>query len=255
MRQDLFQLFVFDQHPDDAPIHTAANLLANGRAREVAGMPFGVQQGEPWQHRVGHQGIGDGVFERGWKHQIQAHQLRFFQSVHAWTPCCEEMAWPNRRYSTGSRTRVSAVELTSPPITTMASGRWISEPGPLASSRGTRPKAVMEAVISTGRSRRSEPSRTTCSMGRPSACRWLKCVTSTNPLSTAMPSSAMKPTEAGTDRYSPAALSAAMPPTSANGMLAMTSSACLGERKVSTSSTKMAPSASRSEERRVGKEC
>ena len=59
-----------------------------------------------------------------------------------------------------------------------------------------------------------------------------------------MPSSAMKPTEAGTDRYSPAALSAAMPPTSANGMLAMTSSACLGERKVSTSSTKMAPSAS-----------
>ena len=153
------------------------------------------------------------------------------------------MAWPNRRYSTGSRTRVSAVELTSPPITTMASGRWISEPGPLASSRGTRPKAVMEAVISTGRNRRSEPSRTTCSMGRPSACRWLKCVTSTNPLSTAMPSSAMKPTEAGTDRYCPDSHSAATPPTMANGTLPRMSAACRTEPKVMNSTKKISPRA------------
>ena len=33
----------------------------------------------------------------------------------------------------------------SPPMTTMARGRWISEPGPVANSRGIRPKAVMDA--------------------------------------------------------------------------------------------------------------
>jgi hypothetical protein len=61
----------------------------------------------------------------------------------------------------GSRISVSAVAVIRPPMTTMASGRWISEPGPLANSSGTRPKAVMLAVISTGRSRRSAPSTTT----------------------------------------------------------------------------------------------
>ena len=55
---------------------------------------------------------------------------------------------------------VSSVALTSPPMTTMASGFWISEPGPLAKSSGTRPKAAMLAVISTGRRRRFAPSTT-----------------------------------------------------------------------------------------------
>lgn len=53
---------------------------------------------------------------------------------------------------------VSAVELTSPPITTIAKGFWISEPGPVANSSGTSPNAAMLAVIITGRSRRTAPS-------------------------------------------------------------------------------------------------
>jgi len=39
--------------------------------------------------------------------------------------------------------RVSAVTVIKPPITTMANGRWISEPGPVANNSGTRPKAVI----------------------------------------------------------------------------------------------------------------
>ena len=66
------------------------------------------------------------------------------------------------------------MELTSPPATTMASGRWISEPGPLASSSGTMPSAVMQAVISTGRSRSRTPCRTTWDRGWPAASRLLK---------------------------------------------------------------------------------
>ena len=45
---------------------------------------------------------------------------------------------------------------------------------------------------------------TTCSMGMPKALSWLKVLTMTTPLRTAMPSNEMKPTDADTDRYSPA---------------------------------------------------
>ena len=43
---------------------------------------------------------------------------------------------------------VNNVDVTSPPMTTMASGRWISDPGPVANNKGIRPKAVIAAVIS-----------------------------------------------------------------------------------------------------------
>ena len=39
-------------------------------------------------------------------------------------------------------------------MTTMASGRWISAPGPVAKRKGTRPKAAMNAVSVTGVIRR-----------------------------------------------------------------------------------------------------
>src|SRR5690349_4545126 len=45
---------------------------------------------------------------------------------------------PNRRYRIGRRISVKAVDETRPPITTIASGRWISEPGPVANKSGTR---------------------------------------------------------------------------------------------------------------------
>lgn len=50
------------------------------------------------------------------------------------------------------------VDVTSPPMTTMASGRCISEPGPVANNKGINAKAALLAVIMTGRKRRRAPS-------------------------------------------------------------------------------------------------
>ena len=58
-----------------------------------------------------------------------------------------------------------------------------------------------------------------------------------------MPSSAMNPTEAGTDRYCPDSHRAMMPPTSANGMLHRISTDWRAEPKVVNSTTKISPSA------------
>ena len=76
---------------------------------------------------------------------------------------------PKRRNRMGSRMSVRAVDVTSPPMTTIASGRWISEPGPSAKSSGTSPNAAMLAVIITGRRRRTDPSKTTSAIGMPPA--------------------------------------------------------------------------------------
>ena len=53
----------------------------------------------------------------------------------------------------------------------------------------------------------------------------------------------MKPTDAGTDRYSPEASSANTPPTIANGTLASTSTAWRTEPKVENSNRKISSSA------------
>jgi len=45
----------------------------------------------------------------------------------------------------GSTNEVSAVELTSPPMTTTASGRWASDPGPVANTMGIRLTIAMIA--------------------------------------------------------------------------------------------------------------
>ena len=58
-----------------------------------------------------------------------------------------------------------------------------------------------------------------------------------------MPRSAMNPTEAGTDRYSPEAQSARMPPISANGTLARISSDWRTDRSVANSTRKINPRA------------
>jgi hypothetical protein len=49
------------------------------------------------------------------------------------------------------------VEVTNPPITTVASGRRTSEPVPDESINGTSPSAVVIAVNNTGRSLRRAP--------------------------------------------------------------------------------------------------
>ena len=43
------------------------------------------------------------------------------------------------------------VELISPPMTTMASGFWVSLPIPLDTAAGINPIAAIKAVITTGR--------------------------------------------------------------------------------------------------------
>ena len=63
----------------------------------------------------------------------------------------------NQRYIAGTTSSVRIVEVTSPPITTAASGRCTSLPVPVASSSGISPRAVVTAVISTGRRRSDAP--------------------------------------------------------------------------------------------------
>lgn len=123
------------------------------------------------------------------------------------------------------------VEVISPPMTTLASGRCTSLPGEVESAIGTNPRLATSAVMSTGRRRSAAPVRTASSSGCPAARSALRCVTSTTPLSTAMPNRAMKPTLADRLRFSPRAQSMAIPPTSANGTLSSTSSDCGTERK------------------------
>ncbi len=139
--------------------------------------------------------------------------------------------------------RVRAVEVTRPPTTTTASGRWTSEPGPLAKSMGKRPKAAMLAVIKTGRNRRFAPSTTTSPKAMPASSNWLKYVTITTPFKTAIPNRAIKPTEAGTDKYSPANNKPKTPPTKAKGILAKTNTAWRTEPKVENNRQKISPNA------------
>src|SRR5690606_4270996 len=179
--------------------------------------------------------VDDPVFDARRNQQHQAHEGG--KSSHGRTSASRgrDGGAPNLRNIAGSSSRVSAVDETSPPITTIASGRWISEPGPVANNSGTSPPAVIAAVIITGRSRRFAPSTAACAIDMPCASNWLKWLTSTTPLSTAMPSSAMKPTDAGTDTYSPAIARPNTPPTSASGMFESTRSVWRNEPKVEKS--------------------
>src|SRR5512139_866783 len=134
-------------------------------------------------------------------------------------------------YRTGSSTRVSRVELSRPPTTTVASGRCVSAPTPEDSNIGTRPRIATLAVISTGRSRRTVPSVTASRTLRPLPRNSFRKLTSTMPFSMATPNTAMKPMADGTDRYCPVMNSATMPPSVANGTLARIRAAYLTELK------------------------
>ena len=111
-----------------------------------------------------------------------------------------------------------------PPTTTMASGLVTSAPMPVASAMGSRPKKLAKQVMNTGR-RRSWPDWSSASFQCiPSWRRWLKCESRMIPSITVMPNSARKPIAAGTEKFSPAAPRARMPPTSDSGTMAITSS-------------------------------
>lgn len=59
---------------------------------------------------------------------------------------------PKRENSVGSTNSVRRVEETSPPMTTVASGRWTSAPTPVFTAIGMNPRLATRAVMSTGRS-------------------------------------------------------------------------------------------------------
>src|SRR6266851_666036 len=81
----------------------------------------------------------------------------------------------------------------TPPITTVAKGLCTSAPAPVAIAIGIKPSDATSAVISTGLSRVSAPSRTASTRGSPSPRSFSMNVIMTSPLSTATPESAMKP--------------------------------------------------------------
>ena len=83
-----------------------------------------------------------------------------------------------------------------PPMTTVASGRWISAPGVVAMAMGMKPNPATSAVMRIGRSRTMAASRAASWGSTPSCRRCSTALTQTSPFSTATPKSAMKPTPA-----------------------------------------------------------
>ena len=68
-------------------------------------------------------------------------------------------------------TSVSSVDVTSPPMTTVASGRCTSAPVPCESATGMKPRLATSAVIRTGRSRsRAPPSAAASGEAPPVRC-------------------------------------------------------------------------------------
>ena len=107
--------------------------------------------------------------------------------------------------------------MTIPPITTVASGCWISAPALVAIAIGRKPRLATSAVISTGRMRTSAVV-IAASRGVSPPCRACSApATHTSPLSTATPKSATKPTPAAIENGMPRSASAAMPPDAATG--------------------------------------
>ncbi len=143
-------------------------------------------------------------------------------------------------YSVGRTTSVRSVDVTMPPMTTVASGRCTSAPVPCDSAIGRNPMAATSAVISTGFRRSAAPAMVASRMPRPSRSRSARMAASmTTPLSTATPKSAMNPIDA--DRFSvmPRIHRAAIPPTAANGTLVRISSAQRTRPNVTIRSRKM----------------
>ena len=128
----------------------------------------------------------------------------------------------------GRRIIVSNVDVTSPPITTVASGRCTSAPSPVERAIGRNPSEATRAVIVTGRRRSRVPMMTTRrGLSTPRACSDLKAASRTMPLRTATPKSAMKPTPAEMLNGIPRSTSAAIPPMEASGTAEKISSACV----------------------------
>ena len=109
------------------------------------------------------------------------------------------------------------VALMTPPMTTVASGRWTSAPMPVLKAIGTKPSAATSVVISTGRRRVRAASSTACSRSMPRCLSRRIVETSSMSSSTATPESAMKPTAAEIENGMSRIHRAKMPPVHAKG--------------------------------------
>ena len=78
----------------------------------------------------------------------------------------------NSTYRTRSTSSDMTIALTTPPMTTVASGRCTSAPTPVLNAIGTKPRLATSVVISTGRSRVSAAWFTASSSGRPFCRSW-----------------------------------------------------------------------------------
>ena len=63
------------------------------------------------------------------------------------------------------------VDVTTQPITTVASGRWTSAPTPVLNAMGTKPRLATSPVINTGRRRVTAAWRTAVPNSTPLASR------------------------------------------------------------------------------------
>src|SRR5688572_12536508 len=111
-------------------------------------------------------------------------------------------AWRERRrsrqpsiseYPAGTTTRVSKVEVIMPPITASESGLLVSAPAPRPMAAGMSARIMVSEVITTGRMRVGQASRSASSTLRPWSRRWLVRSTSkieffaTRPISSTRP--------------------------------------------------------------------
>src|SRR5690554_7705537 len=105
-----------------------------------------------------------------------------------------------RAAKVGSTSRVNAVAVNNPPITTVASGFCTSAPAPVAIAIGMKPTMTTSAVVRTARRRLAAPAAA-ASIGKSPALRRsrIACI-STKPLSVATPDTAIKPTAADTEK-------------------------------------------------------
>ena len=140
---------------------------------------------------------------------------------------------------TGTTSRVSAVEVMTPPMTAMAIGERNSLPVPVPNAVGTMPMAIAALVMRMGRSRRGpalssasstlSPSRMFCSA--PSTSRMAFLVT--------RPISRMTPIIAPSERFFPASSNASRAPISASGRETMMVKGCLSDSNCEASTMKM----------------
>ena len=120
-------------------------------------------------------------------------------------------------YKTRSTSRLITRALKTPPMTTVAKGRWTSAPIPVLKAIGRNPRLATSAVINTGRRRVIAASSTACSSGVPRRRNWRMYETNSMSSSTATPDRATKPTAAEIEKGMSRIQRARIPPTQANG--------------------------------------